>query len=184
MKTTGYTLSSGRFCHSTMPAITLSVMVEMVCLDTVAPYTSARCAEISPCVSPFADSDRTISSTPPSRRCRFLTSWGSKVPARSRGTRISTGPTSVVTVLARCPLRWFSRGPSSARSCFPAPRWSVNSPSSAPSRTRRVSSWSSPPSPVSCSPRSRAWATSASSAPSSRPSSPCGTSEPPSASIT
>jgi len=37
MKTTGYTLSSGRFCHSTIPAITLSVIVEMVYLDTLAP---------------------------------------------------------------------------------------------------------------------------------------------------
>ncbi len=60
---------------------------------------------VCPCVSPFADSDRTISSTPPRGRCRFLTSWGSKDPARSRGIAISTGPDSVITVLDRCPLR-------------------------------------------------------------------------------
>jgi len=29
--------SSGRFCHSTMPSTTLSVMVEIVCRDTSAP---------------------------------------------------------------------------------------------------------------------------------------------------
>ncbi len=88
-----------------MPSMTLSVMVEMVCLETWAPYTSARCAEISPCVRPLADSDKTISSTPDSRRCRLRTSWGSKVPATSRGIRTSTGPTSVTTVLVRLPLR-------------------------------------------------------------------------------
>lgn len=88
-----------------MPSITLSVIVEIVCLDTWAPYTSARCAEISPCVSPFADSDSTISSTPVRRHCRFLTICGSNVPATSRGTFTSTGPTSVSTVLARLPLR-------------------------------------------------------------------------------
>ncbi len=37
MKITGYTASSGRFCHSAMPSITLSVMVKMVCRDTSAP---------------------------------------------------------------------------------------------------------------------------------------------------
>jgi hypothetical protein len=88
-----------------MQAITLSVIVEIVDLEISAPYTSARCAEISPCVSPFADSDSTISSTPPRRRCRFLTSCGSNDPARSRGTAISTGPDSVITILDRCPLR-------------------------------------------------------------------------------
>jgi hypothetical protein len=34
-----------------------------------------------------------------------LTSWGSNDPARSLGTKISTGPDSVITVLGRCPLR-------------------------------------------------------------------------------
>ena len=90
-----------------MPSITLSVIVEMVCLDTSAPYTSARCALISPVVSPFADSDSTRSSTPDSRRCRLRTMVGSNEPCRSRGTPISTGPTSVSTVLARAPLREF-----------------------------------------------------------------------------
>jgi hypothetical protein len=42
--------SSGRFCHSAMPSSTLSVMVEMFCFDTSAPYTKARCALISPVV--------------------------------------------------------------------------------------------------------------------------------------
>lgn len=35
----------------------------------------------------------------------FLTIFGSKEPSRSRGTVISTGPTSVRTVLERVPLR-------------------------------------------------------------------------------
>lgn len=42
-----------------------------------------------------------MSSTPVSRRCRFLTICGSNEPSRSRGTTISTGPTSVSTVLRR-----------------------------------------------------------------------------------
>jgi hypothetical protein len=63
------------------------------------------CAEISPCVRPFADSESTISSTPVSRRCRFLTMAGSKEPSRSRCTSIPTGPMSVSTVLDRVPLR-------------------------------------------------------------------------------
>jgi hypothetical protein len=71
-----------------MPAITLSVIVEIVDLEISLPYTSARCAGISPWVRPFADSDNTISSTPPRRRCRFLTSCDWNVPARSCGTSI------------------------------------------------------------------------------------------------
>jgi hypothetical protein len=47
-----------------MRSITRSVIAVIVCLDTSAPYTSARCALISPCVSPFADSEITRSSTP------------------------------------------------------------------------------------------------------------------------
>ncbi len=79
----------------------------MVSLDTRAPYTSSRWAQISPCVSPLADSDSTIWSTPDSRRLRLGTITGSKVPARSRGTSNSTGPISVITVLDRVPLREF-----------------------------------------------------------------------------
>ncbi|UJB40393.1 IS4 family transposase [Streptomyces sp. A1-5] len=97
--------SRGRFCQSDMPSITASVMWEIVCLETSAPYTSARRAAISPCVSPFADRDRTISSTPVRHRWRFLTICGSNEPSRSRGTSISTGPTSVRTVLDRLPFR-------------------------------------------------------------------------------
>ncbi len=53
MKITAYTESNGRLCHSAIPSMTRSVIVVMVCLETSAPYTSARCAAISPCVSPF-----------------------------------------------------------------------------------------------------------------------------------
>lgn len=81
----------------------------MVSLDTFAPYTSAKCAAISPVVNPRAVSDNTIASIPSSRRCRLRTICGSKLPSRSRGTSISTGPTSVSTVLIRVPLRELPR---------------------------------------------------------------------------
>lgn len=63
------------------------------------------CADTSPVVSPLAVSEITISSTPDSRRCRFFTSCGSNDPSRSRGTSMSTGPTSVNTFFALVPLR-------------------------------------------------------------------------------
>jgi hypothetical protein len=77
------------------------VIAVIVCFDTSAPYTSARCAAISPWVSPFADREITISSTPFSRRCLLATILGSKLESRSRGTESSTGPASVITVLPR-----------------------------------------------------------------------------------
>src|SRR5947209_20585829 len=49
----------------------------------------------------------TMSSTPVSRRCLLATIFGSKLESRSRGTESSTGPVSVITVLARRPLREF-----------------------------------------------------------------------------
>ena len=107
MKITAYTGSSGRLCHSAIPSMTRSVIVLIVCLETSAPYTSARCAAISPWVSPFADREMTIPSTPVSRRCLLATIFGSKLESRSRGTESSTGPVSVITVLARRPLREF-----------------------------------------------------------------------------
>jgi hypothetical protein len=88
-----------------MPSITRSVIAVIVCFETSAPYTSARCALISPCVSPFADREITMPSTPVSRRCLLATIFGSKLASRSRGTVISTGPASVSTVLARWPVR-------------------------------------------------------------------------------
>jgi hypothetical protein len=51
----------------------------------------------------------TISSTRGRRFCRFLTIFGSKEPSRSRRTVISTGPTSVSTVLERLPLQELPR---------------------------------------------------------------------------
>jgi hypothetical protein len=65
-------------------------------------------ALISPVVSPLAYSESTMVSTSPERRCHFFTIAGSKLPTRSRGTSISTGPQlSVSTVLVRVPLREF-----------------------------------------------------------------------------
>src|SRR4029077_19816348 len=98
-------VSSGRDCHSARPSITRSVIAVIVCLETSAPYTSARCAAISPWVSPFAGREITISSTPVRRRCLLATIFGSKLESRSRGTESSTGPASVRMVLARRPLR-------------------------------------------------------------------------------
>jgi hypothetical protein len=37
MKTTGWTASRGRLCHSAMPSRTLSVIVEIVCRETSVP---------------------------------------------------------------------------------------------------------------------------------------------------
>jgi hypothetical protein len=36
----------------------------------------------------------------------FGTSFGSNVPARSRGTSIGSSPSSVISVLGVVPLRW------------------------------------------------------------------------------
>lgn len=79
-------------------------------------YPQAKCALISPVVRPLANNEIATASTSDSRRWRFLTMTGSNVPARSRGTSITTSPAaSVSTVLARVPLRMFSAPPSGAR---------------------------------------------------------------------
>lgn len=93
------------------------MIVEIVVLDTSEPYTSARCALMSPCVIPRADRDSTMSSIDPSRRCRLATTMGSNVPARSRAMSIWTGPALVSTVLDRVPIRLLPSG-SSARPRF------------------------------------------------------------------
>lgn len=158
MNTIGYTGSRGRFCHSFIPSRTLSVIVEIVVFETSVPYTSARCAAISPCVIPRADRDNTTSSMLPSLRRRFFTIIGSNVPARSRGTSIAIGSPLVWTVFVRVPLRAL---PSAwPRSFFSYPRWSVSSPSRADSTTILVSSASSPFSPSIARPCARAWPTS------------------------
>lgn len=64
--------------------------------------------QTSPVVRPFAAGEVTISPTPVRRFCRFLTISGSKEPSWSRGTAVSTGPTSVSAVLERLPLRELS----------------------------------------------------------------------------
>ena len=113
---------------------------------------------ISPVVSPFAYSDKTISSTPPSRRCRFLTICGSNVPSRSRGTSIPTWPVPLGDHRLRPGARSGrspARRPGSAR-FFSWPRCSVSSWSRAVSITILVSCFSSPSGPVSSRPRARA----------------------------
>lgn len=106
------------FCHSVIFPTTFSVIREMVSFETLAPNTSAKCAAISPVVRPFALSDNTISSTPVSRRYGFLMICGSNDDPVSRGTSISTGPVSVMTVLVRVPLRVFPL-PRPDTSCLP-----------------------------------------------------------------
>ena len=95
-----------------MSSITRSVIRETVSLLTDAPYTSAKWALISPVVNPLAYNEIATASTSDSRRCRFLTTTGSNVPARSRGTCTGTSPAaSVSTVLDRVPLRMFPPPP-------------------------------------------------------------------------
>lgn len=104
-------------------------------------------------VRPLAYRDSTTSSTPGSRRCRFLTTTGSNEPSRSRGTSILTGPTeSVTTVLAVVPLRVFAALPSLDFLCLARPRCSVISSSRAVSSTLLVNCLSSPSGPVRSSP--------------------------------
>ena len=93
-------------------------MVLIVVFDTSEPYTSAKCAEMSPCVIPRADSDKTMSSIEPSLRCRLRTTTGSNEPLRSRGTSTSTGPAFVRTVLERVPMRALPPAAPSVRSCL------------------------------------------------------------------
>jgi hypothetical protein len=54
MNTAAYTGCSGRADQAAMSSMTLSVIRDTVSLDTDAPYTSAKCAEISPVVNPRA----------------------------------------------------------------------------------------------------------------------------------
>ena len=54
---------------------------------------------MSPVVIPFAYNEMTLPVRPSKRRCPLRTVTGSKLALRSRGTRRSTLPISVVTVL-------------------------------------------------------------------------------------
>ena len=54
MKIAAYTPCSGLLDQACMSSITLSVIRETVSFETSAPYTSAKCAEISPVVRPRA----------------------------------------------------------------------------------------------------------------------------------
>jgi hypothetical protein len=97
-------------------------------------------------VRPRAYDDNTTSSTSPSRRCRFFTITGSKLPSRSRGTSSSTCPAAwVSTVLALVPLRTL---PATGLPCFSCPRCSVISSFSAVSSTTLFRCLSSPSGPV------------------------------------
>jgi hypothetical protein len=54
--------------HSPAPQLEASEDAASVSLDTVAPYTSGKCAATSPVVNPLAVNDNTISSMPVRRR--------------------------------------------------------------------------------------------------------------------
>ena len=75
--------------------------------ETSTPYTSARCALMSRVVMPRAYRLKIMSLVEPSRRFRFGTSRGSKLPLRSRGTSIRACPALVITVFGVAPLREF-----------------------------------------------------------------------------
>ncbi len=106
MRMAAYTPCNGREDQTAISSRTLSVIRETVSLLMDAPFTSWKCAEISPVVGPLANRLIATASTSDRRRCRFLTITGSKVPARSRGTGIVTSPAaSVSTVFGRVPLR-------------------------------------------------------------------------------
>ena len=51
--------------QSLIDSITPSVIWVTVSFGTLAPYTSARWTELSPCVRPFAGSEHTMASTGP-----------------------------------------------------------------------------------------------------------------------
>ena len=71
-------------------------------------YCSARKPWISRTVMPRAYMATILSSNPVNRRSCLGMSSGSKLPSRSRGTSIRSGPSSVRTVLPVLPLRWLS----------------------------------------------------------------------------
>jgi hypothetical protein len=96
-----------------MPSSTESVIVEIVVFETAAPYTSARRAESSPVVRPFAESARTMSSTRERRRWHLVTIFGSK-PRPVAGHIDRDRPDVGQTVFERRPLRelpeWYPAG--------------------------------------------------------------------------
>ena len=107
-KITGYIGSSGRLCQAVTSAITSSVTLLMNSGDTSVAYISARKPWISRTVMPRAYIATIFSSKPVKRRSCLGMICGSKLPARSRGTSMRTGPSSVRTVLPVVPLRWLS----------------------------------------------------------------------------
>ncbi len=96
------------------------------------------------------------------RRWRLRTICGSKLPLRSLGVSICTGPCSVRSVFGVVPLRALSMPPGGSR-CGSYPRWSVSSTSIARSTSRFVNCESSPPGPTISSspwaPASSSWTT-------------------------
>jgi hypothetical protein len=122
------------------------VILEINSRDTLAPYTSSKWASISRVVMPREYSDSTTELTLLSRRVSLGTIAGSNNPLRSRGTCISTGPLTVVTVFGVEPLRELP-DPRPAGSPTPYPRWWVNSEFNARSNTALVNSLSNPSAP-------------------------------------
>lgn len=84
---------------------TASVMLLIVPADSSTPRVDSRWWRISRTVIPPAYRLMIIASRPSMRRWPLRTRRGVKVPARSRGTSISKGPTSESIVLVDAPFR-------------------------------------------------------------------------------
>lgn len=88
--------------------MTSSVTELMNSGETSVAYCSSKNPWISRTVMPRAYMATILSSKPVKRRSCFGISSGAKLPSRSRGTSIRTGPSPVSTVLAPLPLRWLA----------------------------------------------------------------------------
>ena len=102
---TGYIGSSGRLCQAVTSPITASVTELMKSRETSVPYCSVRNLWISRAVMPRVYMAMILPLKPVKRRSCLGIGTGSKLPSRSRGMSIRSGPSSVSTVVALVPLR-------------------------------------------------------------------------------
>ena len=122
----GYTRSRGRFFQLCISGRTRSVMLLMVSADIRLPNCSSRMSLISLVLLPMAYRPMILSASESARIfSRLRTTWGSKVPSRSRGVFMVTSPIEVCTCLLMWPLRRLPHSRS------PLSRWLSISPSRA-----------------------------------------------------
>jgi hypothetical protein len=115
MNITGYTGSKGRFCHPTMPSMTLSVIVEIVCRDTSAPCHDRQHGQPGTGVEDFVSHRRLLPARPavpaavPLRpRPAAAADAGCDRPAERRSARIASSilwAASAVTAGSGCGRR-------------------------------------------------------------------------------